>query len=99
MKMDSSNRKKIHLVESTLLCVFNCQLSRGSSVSEIRRTRRTCQANFRNVRKRAAFKFNQMSGELKTKNVRRSQKSFRAGSTVFVLDFHWRFGGKLFRIQ
>ena len=30
---------------------------------EIRRSRRTCPANFQNVRRRAAVKFNQISGE------------------------------------
>ena len=32
-------------------------------VREIRRTRRTCPANFGNVRRRAVVKSNQMSGE------------------------------------
>ncbi len=38
-------------------------LGQKNSVREVRRTRRTCPANFQNVRRRAAVKFNQMSGE------------------------------------
>ncbi len=42
---------------------FKCLCTSTSSVREVRRTRRTCPANFQNVRRRATVKFNQMSGE------------------------------------
>ncbi len=50
-----------------ILCIpLNVVLQRVPalpSVREVHRTRRTCPANFQNVRRRAAVKFNQMSGE------------------------------------
>ncbi len=46
-----------------MLCYVVLHKYADCSVREVRRTRRTCPANFQNVRRRAAVKFNEMSGE------------------------------------
>ena len=48
---------------STCILINTLFFQQSYSVREVRRTRRTCPANFQNVRRRAAVKFNQMSGE------------------------------------
>ncbi len=68
-----------------LLRNYNCQAVKlRRRVLEIRRTRRTCPANFGNVRRRALVKFNQMSGE-KLQMSGEAQKNF-AYSAQAILD-------------
>ncbi len=54
---------------------------------EIRRSRRTCPANFRNVRRRAVVKFNQMSGE-RLQMSGEAQKVF--GKPVINSDYRYK---------
>ena len=45
------------------VCLHDGIYKNNTRLPEIRRSRRTCPANFQNVRRRAVVKFNQMSGE------------------------------------
>ncbi len=45
------------------MCLKDTKTHAYVRLPEIRRSRRTCPANFQNVRRRAVVKFNQMSGE------------------------------------